>query len=91
MILTVCLLNFLNGLNLYAEILHALNVEWSIKQKIHEENWKMFVIDEYDMSDYISKMLVDSCSTEEDFTFIERLDSLDERQGQRRGVSCLCS
>jgi len=31
---------FIEGsLNLYARILHALNVEWTIKQKIHEDNW----------------------------------------------------
>ena len=74
------LAEFIEGsLNLYARILPALNVEWTIKQKIHEDNWKMFVMDEYDMSDYISKMLVDSCSNEEDFTFIERL-ALEELQ-----------
>jgi uncharacterized Zn finger protein len=74
------LAEFIEGsLNLYARIFPALNVEWTIKQKIHEDNWKMFVMDEYDMSDYISKMLVDSCSNEEDFTFIERL-ALEELQ-----------
>jgi hypothetical protein len=68
------LAEFIEGsLNLYARILPALNVEWTIKQKIHEDNWKMFVMDEYDMSDYISKMLVDSCRNEEDFTFVESL------------------
>jgi hypothetical protein len=42
------LAEFIEGsLNLYARILCALNVEWTIKQKIREENWKMFVMDEY--------------------------------------------
>jgi hypothetical protein len=42
------LAEFIEGsLNLYARILCALNGEWTIKQKIREENWKMFVMDEY--------------------------------------------
>jgi len=74
------LAEFIEGsLNLYARILTALNVEWTIKQKIHEDNWKMFIVDKYDFSDYVSKMLVDSCSTEEDFIFIEKL-ALEELQ-----------
>ena len=68
------LAEFIEGsLELYARILHVLNVEWPIKQKIHEDNWKMFVMDEYDFSDCISQMIVDSCSTQADFTFIEKL------------------
>jgi hypothetical protein len=40
------LAEFIEGsLKLYARILHLLNVEWTIKQKIHEDNWKMFVKD----------------------------------------------
>jgi hypothetical protein len=80
------LAEFIEGsLNLYARILHAINVEWTIKQKIHEENWKMFVVDEYDFSDYVSKMLVDSCSTDEDFTFIEKLALEELQKGNARG------
>ena len=67
------------SLKLYARILSVLNVGWTIKQKIHEDNWEMFVMDKYDLSDYISKMIVDSCSTEEDFIFIEKL-ALEELQ-----------
>ena len=70
------------SLKLYARILNVLNVEWAIKQKIHEDNWKMFVLDKYDFSDYVSKMIVDSCSTEKDFTFIEKL-ALEELQESR--------
>ena len=58
------LAEFIEGsLKLYARLLHVLNVEWTIKQKIHD-NWKMFVIDKYDLSDYISEMIVDSCTDE---------------------------
>ena len=68
MILDGMLAEFIEGsLKLYARILHALNVEWTIKQKIHEDNWKMFIVDKYDFSDYVSKMLVDSCSTRRRF------------------------
>ena len=80
------LAEFIEGsLKLYARILHALNVEWTIKQKIHEDNWKMFIVDKYDFSDYVSKMLVDSCSTEEDFTFIEKLALEELQKGKARG------
>ncbi|MGC2573476.1 MAG: hypothetical protein WA364_18330, partial [Candidatus Nitrosopolaris sp.] len=80
------LAEFIEGsLNLYARILHTLNVEWTIKQKIHEDNWKMFVMDEYDFSDYISEMIVDSCSTEEDFTFVEKLALEELQKGKARG------
>jgi hypothetical protein len=79
------LAEFIEGhLNLYARILHGLNVEWTIKQKIHEDNWKMFIMDKYDLSDYVSKMLVDCCSTE-DFTFIERLALEELQKGKARG------
>ncbi|MFY9798914.1 MAG: hypothetical protein WAJ93_24770, partial [Candidatus Nitrosopolaris sp.] len=80
------LAEFIEGsLKLYARILHVLNVEWTIKQKIHEDNWKMLVMDKYDLSDYISEMIVDSCSTEEDFTFIEKLalEELQESKARR--------
>ena len=79
------LAEFIEGsLKLYGRILHELNIEWTIKQKIHEENWKMFVMDEYDF-DYISEMIVDSCSTGEDFTFIEKLalEELQESKARR--------
>lgn len=80
------LAEFIEGsLNLYARILHALNVEWTMKQKIHEDNWKMFVVDKYDFSYYVSKMLVDSCSNEEDFTFIEKLALEELQKGKARG------
>jgi hypothetical protein len=40
------LAEFIEGsLKLYARILHVLNIEWTIKQKIHENNWKIFVKD----------------------------------------------
>jgi len=45
----------------------------------------MFIMDKYDFSDYVSKMLVDSCSTEEDFTFIERLALEELQKGKARG------
>ena len=80
------LAEFIEGsLKLYARILHELNIEWTIKQKIHEDNWKMFVMDKYDLSDYISEMIVDSCSTEQDFTFIEKLalEELQESKARR--------
>ncbi|MGC1928793.1 MAG: hypothetical protein WA667_07435 [Candidatus Nitrosopolaris sp.] len=80
------LAEFIEGsLKLYARILHVLNVEWTIKQKIHEDNWKMLVMDKYDLSDYISEMIVDSCSTEEDFTFIERLALEELQESKARG------
>ena len=44
----------------YARIIQALNVEWSVKQKIHEDNRKLFVTDEYGLSDYIPSMIMDS-------------------------------
>ena len=72
---------FIEGsLKLYARILNVLNAEWAIKQKIHEDNWKMFVLDNF--SDYVSKMIVDSCTIEDDFTFIEKL-ALEELQESR--------
>ena len=80
------LAEFIEGsLKLYARILHVLNVEWTIKQKIHEDNWKMFVTDEYDFSDCVSKMIVDSCSSEEDFIFIEKLASEELQESKARG------
>ena len=60
------------SLSLYARIIQALNVEWSVKQKIHEDNWKMFVTDEYGLSKYLSTMIIDSCTTENDFVLIEK-------------------
>jgi uncharacterized Zn finger protein len=80
------LAEFIEGsLKLYARMLHVSNVEWTIKQKIHEDNWKMFVTDEYDFSDSVSKMIIDSCSTEEDFTFIEKLASEELQESKARG------
>ena len=73
------------SLKLYAKILRVLNVEWTIKQKIHEDNWKMLVMDKYDFSDYVSKMIVDSCSTEEDLTFIEKLALEELQESKARG------
>jgi hypothetical protein len=79
------------SLKLYSIIVQTLNVEWSVKQKIHEDNWKMFVMDEYGLSDYIPSMIVDCCTTENDFTLIERLASeeLQKRRvkGDEYGVS----
>lgn len=72
------------SLKLYARIIQALNVEWSVKQKIHEDNWKMFVTDEYGLSDYVPGMIMDSCTTENDFNLIEKLASeeLQKRKAQ---------
>ena len=79
------------SVELYARIIQALNVEWSVKQKIHEDNWKMFVMDEYGLSDYVTSMIVDSCTTENDFTLTEKLASgeLQKRRvkGDEYGVS----
>jgi len=63
------------SLTLYATIIQSLNVEWSDKRKIHEDNWKLFVTDEYGLSDYLSKMIIDSCTTEDDFLMIEKVAS----------------
>jgi uncharacterized Zn finger protein len=63
------------SLTLYATIIQSLSVEWPVKQKIHEDNWKLFVTDEYGLSDYLSKMIIDSCTTEDDFLMIEKLAS----------------
>jgi uncharacterized Zn finger protein len=80
------LAEFIEGsLKLYARILHVLNVEWTMKQKIHEDNWKMFVTDEYDFSDSVSKMIVDSYSSEEDFIFIEKLATEELQESKARG------
>jgi hypothetical protein len=80
------LAEFIEGsLELYARILHVLNVEWPIKQKIHEDNWKMFVMYEYDFSHCISQMIVDSCSTEADFAFIEKLALEELQESKARG------
>ena len=67
-----------------ARIIQALNVEWSVKQKIHEDNWELFVTDEYGLSDYIPSMIMDSCTTENDFNLIEKLASeeLQKRKAQ---------
>lgn len=70
------------SLKLYTRIIQVLYVEWSVKQKIHEANWKMFVMDEYDLSDYFPSMVVDSCTTENDFILIEKLAS-EELQKRR--------
>ena len=72
------------SLKLYARIIQALNVEWPVKQKIHEDNWKLFVTDEYGLSDYIPSMIMDSCTTENDFNLIEKLASeeLQKRKAQ---------
>jgi uncharacterized Zn finger protein len=72
-------------LNLYARIIQLLNVDWTVKKKIHEDNWKIFVMDKYDLSDSISKMIVDSCMTENDFIFIEKLASDELRIRKTKG------
>lgn len=76
---------------LCAKIILDLNVEWAVRQKIHEDNWKMFVIDEYGYSDCVSRMIVDSCATEDDFAFIEKLaleelEKRESRTGKRRWI-----
>jgi uncharacterized Zn finger protein len=63
------------SLALYVTIIQSLNIEWSVKRKIHEGNWKMFVTDEYGLSDYLSEMIIDSCTTENDFLMIEKFAS----------------
>lgn len=63
------------SLLLYARIIQALNVEWSVKQKIHEDNWKMLVTNNYGLSDYLPSMIMNSCTTEDDFILIEKLAS----------------
>jgi uncharacterized Zn finger protein len=75
------------SLKLYTRIIQALNVESSVKQKIHEDNWNMFVTDEYGLSDYFPSMILDSCTTENDFILIEKLASeeLQKRKGKADG------
>jgi uncharacterized Zn finger protein len=78
-----------DSVELYSRIIQVLNVEWIVKQKIHEDNWKMFVMDEYGLSDYISKMIVDSCTTENDFNVIEKLalEELQKRKDKEDGYA----
>lgn len=71
--------------NLYARIILLLNIDWTVKKKIHEDNWKMFIMDKYNFSDSISKMIVDSCTTENDFVFIEKLASDELRIRKTKG------
>src|SRR5215211_4249694 len=73
------------SLELYAKVLQDLNVEWTAKQNIHQNNWKMLVMDEYGLSDFISKMIVDSCTAENDFSLIENLalEELEKRKTKK--------
>jgi uncharacterized Zn finger protein len=98
-IIEVCVRNYCNiddsngmlakfideSLELYAKVLQDLNVEWTVKQNIHQNNWKMLVTDEYGLSDFISKMIVDSCTAENDFSLIENLalEELEKRKTKR--------
>ena len=89
-IIDLCVRNYGNvdeeSLKLYARIIQALNVEWSVKQKIHEDNWKMFVLDEYGLSDYLPSMIMHSCTAENDFILIEKLA---QKHAQRSDVESL--
>jgi len=50
-------------LDIYVKILQKLDVEvWSTRERIHQDNWNLFIKDEYGFSDALSDMMVDSCT-----------------------------
>lgn len=58
---------------IYSKMLQNLDIEWPNKQKIHEDNLKMFLKEENSFPDFIPKAIVDSCNTGNDFIFMENL------------------
>ena len=57
----------------YAKMLQNLNTDWPTKKKIHEDNLTMFLMIDNDFSELISKAIINSYTTNNDFLFIENL------------------
>jgi hypothetical protein len=58
-------------LETYSEMLRKMDPEWSIKENIHKDNLKMFLKDENFFSDFIARIIVNSCNTSNDLIFME--------------------
>ncbi len=72
-------------------MLQNLDIEWPNKQKIREDNLKMFLEEDNSFSDFIPKAIVDIYNTGKNLKFMENLvlkkieDGLKKKKEQKGG------